>query len=258
MSFAHEVATKLRTIKPALTLQEVGDERLLVNNRSLDLSNLKRMVDHDPERAETIITDYLAHLFSQNTVPESLTWEQAQARIFPRIQPLSIFDLLNQEEVAHTEFVNNTVITYVLDAKEAMVSLRNRDLKKWGKTLSGIHTCAIQNLTKLSDHIEVQRVESKEGGRAVIITAQDGYDASRLLLPELWSRFTNILSSTWLGRRSGQFYVCTPSRDMFLAFSMTPAPFVRRLLERVALDYKCLPYPIVATPFVVTRDGIAG
>ncbi len=33
---------------------------------------------------------------------------------------------------------------------------------------------------------------------------------------------------------------------------------VQRLRDRVALEYKRLPYPITAELFVVTRDGVAG
>ena len=56
----------------------------------------------------------------------------------------------------------------------------------------------------------------------------------------------------------GDFYVATPARDMFLAFTCDPSPFVDRLSERVAVDYKRMPYPITNSLFVVTRDGVAG
>jgi hypothetical protein len=56
----------------------------------------------------------------------------------------------------------------------------------------------------------------------------------------------------------GDFYVATPARDMFVALSPSPGPFVRRLRQRVEHDYKRLPYPITPDFFYVTRDGVAG
>jgi hypothetical protein len=45
---------------------------------------------------------------------------------------------------------------------------------------------------------------------------------------------------------------------MFLALSCAPSEFVERLQERVAREFKRLPYPITSSLFVVTRDGVAG
>ena len=63
----------------------------------------------------------------------------------------------------------------------------------------------------------------------------------------------------------GDFYVATPARDMFVALSPGPGPFVKRLRQRVDLrplnrraDHRRLPYPITPDFFYVTRDGVAG
>jgi hypothetical protein len=93
-------------------------------------------------------------------------------------------------------------------------------------------------------------VESKEGGRAAILGQHDGYDAARLMLGGLYQRLAPQLG--------GDFYVAVPARDMFVAFSRGPEPFVRRLRERVDADYRRLPYPICPDFFFVTRDGVAG
>ena len=78
----------------------------------------------------------------------------------------------------------------------------------------------------------------------------DGYDAARILLGSLHQRLAPELQ--------GDFYVATPARAMFLAFTCAPSEFVARLGERVLLDYKRMPYPITDSFFFVTRDGVAG
>ena len=56
----------------------------------------------------------------------------------------------------------------------------------------------------------------------------------------------------------GDFYVATPARDMFIAMTAGPTPFIERLRGRVRQDYRRLPYPITSDLFYVTRDGVAG
>ena len=82
------------------------------------------------------------------------------------------------------------------------------------------------------------------------MSQHDGYDAARLLLGGLHDRLSSQLG--------GDFYVATPARDMFVAISPGPDPFIKRLRTRVEHDYKRLPYPISPDFFFVTRDGVAG
>ncbi len=93
-------------------------------------------------------------------------------------------------------------------------------------------------------------MDSSEGGRAAIVSRQDGYDAARLLLDRLHDRLAPELH--------GDFYVAAPARDMFLAMTCDPDDFVDRLRDRIGREYRRLPYPITSELFVVTRDGVAG
>jgi uncharacterized protein YtpQ (UPF0354 family) len=130
------------------------------------------------------------------------------------------------------------------------VSVTAEQLVRWGVTEEELEVMARENLDKYTPALEVQVVESKEGGKAAILSEQDGYDAARLLLSSLHRRLAPQLG--------GDFYVATPARDMFVALSPNPGPFVDRLKSRVAHDYRRLPYPITSDLFLVTRDGVAG
>jgi uncharacterized protein YtpQ (UPF0354 family) len=147
-------------------------------------------------------------------------------------------------------FVNDTVVVFVIDMPHMTVSITVEQLMRWGLTSDDLDVIARQNLAQYSPQLEVQFVESTEGGRAAIVAVQDGYDAARLLLESLHERLAPELH--------GDFYVATPARDMFLALTVDPPEFVDRLLKRVQLDYRRLPYPISSEFFVVTRDGVAG
>jgi uncharacterized protein YtpQ (UPF0354 family) len=250
-AFAESVANLLRRMQPDYSIDLVSPKELLVNGRRLDLENLFRMVSHEPSRGTEIVEHYLEQLFTGDTVQMmTMTLDFARSRIMPRIQPESIFTHLSREQVAHVPFVNGTVIVFVTDMPHMTVSITTEQQLRWNLSLDEMEEIARTNLNAYAPDLEVQLVESKEGGKAAIISQHDGYDAARLLLGGLHQRLAAQLG--------GDFYVATPARDMFVALSTGPQTFVNRIQDRVLQDFRRLPYPISPDFFLVTRDGIAG
>jgi hypothetical protein len=249
--FAQTVADMLRRLQPDSQIDLVGTRELLVNGRRLDLENLFRMVNHEPNRGAEIVEHYLEQLFAGESVQlGSMSFDFAKPRLMPRIQPESIFNHLAREQVAHVPYVNDTVIVFVIDLPHMTVSVTMEQLVRWRVSIDEVDEIARQNLERYVPQLEVQVVESREGGKAAILGQHDGYDAARLLLGGLHERLAHQLG--------GDFFAAIPARDMFIAFSRGPAEFVARLRDRVEQDFKRLPYPIAPDFFFVTRDGVAG
>jgi uncharacterized protein YtpQ (UPF0354 family) len=250
-AFAQQVEKLLRRMQPGLKIDRVSTQELLVNGRRLDLENLLRMVAHEPERGSDIVEHFLDQMFLGEHIEMSeASFDQVKARIMPRVQPVTIFEHLSEELVAHVPFVNDTVIVFVMDMPHMTVSITTEQLVRWGVTIDDIEELARENLDLYAPELEMQVIESAEGGRAVIVAEQDGYDAARLLLADLHSKLATHLGA--------DFFVATPARDMFIALSCEPDEFVDRLRARVDEDFERLPYPITKDLFLVTRDGIAG
>ena len=250
-AFGEQVARILQRHFPDRAVELAGPMDLVLNGKHLGLENLYRMVQYEPSRGVEIVENYLERLMEGDSIGSTpLPLSVAKPRIMPRIQPISIFDHLDREQVAHVPFVNDTVIVFVIDMPHMTVSITVEQLVRWGLTADDLDVIARENLAHYTPQLEIQFVESAEGGRAAIVAAQDGYDAARLLLGSLHERLAPELH--------GDFYVATPARDMFLALTCDPKEFVDRLHKRVELDYKRLPYPITNQFFVVTRDGVAG
>lgn len=250
-AFAAKVADMLRKLQPEFAIKLIGTSELLVDGRRLDLDNLYRMVSHDRVRGREIVEHYLQQLFCDDSLEQTdLGFDLVRSRIMPRIQPESIFDHLSRELVAHVPFVNGTVIVFVMDMPNMTISITTEQLVRWGVTPEELDVIARQNLDGYTPELDMQFVESKEGGHAAIIGEQDGYDAARVLL--------GGLQATLAGRLGPDFLVAIPARDMFVALSAGPTPFLQRLHRRVVQDYTRLPYPITDDFFLVTRDGVAG
>ena len=250
-AFAETVAAMLRRLQPEHSIQLVGPRELVVDGRRLDLDNLYRLVNHDPDHGTEIVEHYLDQLFTgENLSLLAASFDFARPRIMPRIQPETIFNHLNREQVAHIPFVNGTVVVFVIDLPQMTVSITSEQLVRWGVTADELDEIARANLDSYAPQLDLQVVDSREGGRAAIVSEQDGYDAARLLLSGLYRKLAP--------RLGGDFLVATPARDMFVALTPGPSSFLDRLKDRVLQDYKRMPYPITSHLFYVTRDGVAG
>jgi len=250
-AFAEQVAHILRRLYPERPVGLEGPMELRVGERRLGLENLYRMVAVEPTRGVEIVENYIEKLVEGDSIGSMpLPLAVAKPRIMPRIQPVSIFEHLDANQVAHVPYVNDTVIVFVIDLPQMTVSITVEQVLQWGLELDDMDAIARKNLATYTPDLEIQIVESAEGGKAAICSQQDGYDAARLLMGSLHARLAPEFG--------GDFYVATPARDMFLAMTPDPDVFVDRLRERIDSEYRRLPYPITTDLFLVTRDGVAG
>lgn len=232
-------------------VEVVSPLKLLVDGKAMGLDNLYRMVHQDPQRGTAFVRSYFDRIFEGDSVGASqIPFAVAKHRIMPRIQPESIFDGVDRNSIAHLPWVNGTVIVFVLDMPDMTVSVSTEQMVRWGIGPEELEAIARENLGSYAPDLQVQVIASHDGGRAAVLSLKDGYDAARLLLSKLHERLARELR--------GDFYVATPARDVFIALSYGPEPFLERVKQRISRDYSRLPYPITSDFFIVTRDGVAG
>lgn len=251
--FTHELAKILKEHLPSCEVEVNGENGIYVNSRFLDTENIYRMTRNNPSHAREMVLAYIDNILKNMPSvvinEDSLSVDEIKTRIMPRIQPESIFQNLNRDNMAYVPFVNNAIIAYVFDAPEVTVSITKDHLERWELTIEEVEELAKFNLANYNPGFEVQYLSSKDGGTCAVISCLDGYDASRLLLPKLF----RVLSP----KLGGNFYVGIPSRDMFIAASEKPKAMLRRISKRLKQDFLTMPYPIVPDFFYVTLDGVS-
>ena len=106
-------------------------------------------------RPEHVVEDFLEQLLegddiSQLPMPLSI----AKTRIMPRIQPCSIFEQLDAQQVAFEPFVNNTVILYVIDMPRMTVSITLEQMIRWGIDIDELDRVARVNLSEYQPNLK--------------------------------------------------------------------------------------------------------
>ncbi|MSQ90437.1 MAG: DUF1444 family protein [Phycisphaerales bacterium] len=250
-AFTQSVVRLLKGWYTSRPIETISPLKLTVDGKAIALENLFRMVQQDPQRGANFVRGYFDRIFEGDSVGATLIpFAVARHRIMPRIQPESIFESVHRESIAHLPYVNGTVIVFVMDMPEMTVSVSTEQMVRWGIGPEELEEIARKNLCGYAPDLQVQVIASHDGGRAALLSLKDGYDAARLLLSKLHERLAKELR--------GDFYVATPARDVFIALSYGPDPFIERVRARIARDYSRLPYPITSDFFIVTRDGVAG
>ncbi len=250
-AFAEKVVVIIERSMPDASLEMCGPCAVLLNGKRLDLTNLHRMVLQAPDRGVEIVEQYLDHIMTGEAVASApLPLSMARERVMPRIQPETIFQHLDREMVAYVPYVNDTIVTFVIDLPQMTISINTEQMLQWGLTADELDQMSRENLARYAPKLSIRLVEAEDGGKAAVLDDHDGYDASRLLLYELHATLAPELG--------GDFLVATPCRDVLVACSCGPTPFIERMHNRVVTDYRRLPYPITDRFFYVTRDGVAG
>jgi uncharacterized protein YtpQ (UPF0354 family) len=249
LAAAAEVA---RRLYPDAEIGTGEDFCLTLDGQVVFLENVYRKAAAEPERCEELLEGFLLRVPDAADVPDEIPpWEQVRERIMPQIFPRSkVTPLRGRIPLTTQEFVNDTVIVYVIDEQDAYRSIRRDDLQRWGVDMETVHRQALENLTSRSTGMQVQAIPD-EGGNiiATIFQQGDAYDSSRLLLPALHENLRPVLGSPFLAG--------IPNRDFLVCFRTDADDLRDRLAAQIAADFGKMPYPITDQLFLVTADGVA-
>jgi len=249
LAAAAEVA---RRLYPDAEIDKGEEFSLTLDGQVVFLENVYRKAAAEPDRCAELLEAFLLRVpDAANVSTETPPWEQVRERIMPQIFPRTkVAPLDGKIPLTTQEFVNDTVIVYVIDEQDAYRSIRGQDLAAWDVDLESLHRQALENLTDRSTGMQVQAIPD-EGGNiiATIFQQGDAYDSSRLLLPTLHENLRPVLGSPFLAG--------IPNRDFLICFRAEASELRDRLSAQIASDFGKMPYPITDQLFLVTADGVA-
>jgi hypothetical protein len=219
-----------------------------VNGHVASLENLYRMSMLRPESTQRHVERWIVELLraAEGTPDLDGTFEELKPRIMPMIVP----DDADPNHMSVIQpLVDGLAVTYGIDNDRTIAHITLKRLKRWKTTVEELHDAALANLSQKSQAIQAHAAQDDNGKMELLLfQTMDGYDAARVLLPDLHDKLREHLGSP--------FAAAIPNRDILLCFRGDDAT-VDRLRPQIEKDYAQMPHQITDRILLVTADGRA-
>jgi hypothetical protein len=219
-----------------------------VNGHVASLENLYRMSILRPDQTRRHVERWIVELIraAEGAPDVEGSFEELKERVLPLVVPESA----DPQKVSVVQpFVPGLSIAYGIDNDRTISHITRKRLSKWKITVDEMHETALQNLLKRSQNLSAHAAQDGQGNiDLMLFQSMDGYDASRILLPDLHNKLREHLGSP--------FAAAIPNRDILLCFRCDE-PTVEKLRPQIQSDYSQMPHQVTDQLLLVTADGIA-
>lgn len=113
---------------------------------------------------------------------------------------------------AQTPFPGRLAVVYAVDGEDAFTLVRPADVERWGTTVGELHELALDNLLAQTNEEEPLLCEPSGGQQLCGWASGDGYDAARLVVPELRDQIVEELA--------GPAAYAVPMENVFIALAL--------------------------------------
>jgi uncharacterized protein YtpQ (UPF0354 family) len=164
------------------------------------------------------------------TTRRTTNFASLRTRIYPMLKPVELLIAVREQNIpmlTYQLFLADLIITYVIEEQGKISYINEQHMEHWGTDMTTLHALALDNLRTRTAHVAYTTVGEGEQ-RLFIYNSQDGYDATRLLLPEVLDPWRTILP--------GHMVIGIPNRDFLVAFSDTNQHTLTNLAHQIQLD----------------------
>jgi uncharacterized protein YtpQ (UPF0354 family) len=115
-------------------------------------------------------------------------------------------------EPAQTPFPARLTVVYAVDGEDAFTLVRPEDVERWGTTVAELHEVALDNLLARTNEDEPLLCEPSGGQKLCGWASNDGYDAARMVVPELRDQIVRELG--------GPAAYAVPMENVYIALAL--------------------------------------
>lgn len=239
-----QAAAQALAAYPGIEIETVGDLTLSlrVNGQTLtsDLTNFYQLYREAPDAVAAVQAALIEALIDQPPDRSEDDPAVLLEQVLPMLKPLALLEQVRAQRLpllAYRPLVGELMITYVIDEGQSVAFINEDHLRRWGVSEPQLYARALANLRAKEWRPYPGQIGSGRGG-LLIFNSRDGYDATRLLLPELLADFA---AST-----PGQVVIGVPNRDFLIAFSDADAGVVAKVRAQIDIDLRTQPNPLSA------------
>ncbi len=247
--FVNEVIELVGKRFPLVRIARAGEPfSMQVNGHVASLENLYRLAVLRPEEKQRHVERWIVELLraAEGSPDSDGSFEELKNRIMPMV----IAQSPRAHELAATQpLVDGLEVAYAMDNDRTISYLTRARLKKWKVSVDDLHEAAMENLISRSQTMSAHAAQDDDGEIYLILfQVMDGYDASRILLPNLHEKLRSHLGSP--------FAAAIPNRDILLCFR-NDEQTVGKLKPQIEADFGQMPHQVSDRLLLVTADGIA-
>jgi uncharacterized protein YtpQ (UPF0354 family) len=201
-------------------IEVTGRERLTLRVRigqselSVSVQNFYSVYAEHPEELETVVTTLLRSLRAYDAARTTTAYQDLRERVYPMLKPITILLTIRERNlpmIVYRPFLADLIIAYVIEEPTSVAYISEQHLERWGVQEHDLHEQAMANLRQRTAERGSHTVAGSDQQRLVILNAQDGFDATRLLLPDVIKGLA--------GDMPGTIVIGIPNRDFLIIFS---------------------------------------
>ena len=169
-------------------------------------------------------------------------------RVMPMLKPLALLNTVREQRLpmlVYRPLVGELMLTYVIDEERSVTFINEDHLRAWGVDEPTLYRRAIYNL-RAKPWTPRPGLIGAGPGALLIFNGRDGYDATRVILPELFQRFAAAIP--------GNLVIGVPNRDFLIAFGDADAQVFAQIRAQIEVDAATQQHPISAQ-LLTYRDG---
>lgn len=215
------------------------------NRVDLRLQQPFRQYQRDPESREEIVSGLVQE--AKRRLEEGiggLSFAEARESLMPLLKPR--FALRTwEEEPSQTRFAGGLAVVYAVDREDDFTIVTPADVERWGEPLPALHRLALENLLRQTNSEEKLLCEPSGGNELCGWASGDGYDATRMIVPELRRQIERVYD--------GPAVYAVPMENVFVALSFAVATrenTERLLRTKVEGDFQTSENPVSPELFV--------
>ncbi|ATO47734.1 DUF1444 family protein [Brevibacillus laterosporus] len=168
-----------------------------IHERSISLQTLYKQVEAQPDNRRELLYRYIQHIMAAvKGATETSKLTGNEQRVYPVLRHSSFFDHPRAKTLVTHPHTVETTIAYALDREDGYVLLDEKMLQQAGWTQEKLHDLAMDNL-----EASPYTIKSDQVGEHVLyfLNSQDGYAASRILLPGILHEFEGKKTGKLIG-----------------------------------------------------------
>ena len=181
-----------------------------------------------------------------DAIPDA--WDDVKPRLRVQLVSAKVTDVGRAITFPFADDVHSSLVS---DCETGYAYISPEDLERWGQSALDAIEIGKQNIILSSPSLPMTVMP----GEAPLVAIQtgDGYDAARILIPQIRAKIIAELT----GDESGEVFVGVPNRDFLIAWPKTVDDELHsQLSQTVALDARRQSHPLSERVLRVTKDKI--